>query len=217
MRRPARRGSLFVVLLLLASVGAASAAGSLSGDVFVTMQSGQVRRAADVDVVLVPATAQFEAEWERAQLEYEDRVKPVVSEHDAMRAQEEALRRNSAAATQSRDLKSALQFTNESIALSGRMLDLGRQKWSPLQQEYTGKLLDLIRQHAAARVATDVNGHFDLVAPEGKYYVFCRYTLPRETLYWFMPAEIAGSAAKVSLSNRSALRSPLRGKTWTSF
>lgn len=37
--------------------------GNLAGDVFVIMQSGDVKRGADVEVVLVAATDQFESNW----------------------------------------------------------------------------------------------------------------------------------------------------------
>ena len=62
-------------------------------------------------------------------------------------------------------------------------------------------------QRATARVPTDVHGHFEVSLPTGRYYVFCRYQLPQETLYWFLPAQVEdGTPAKASLSNRSATR-----------
>src|SRR5437867_12974291 len=35
----------------------------LSGDVYMTMKSGDVKRAADIEVVIVPASAELSARW----------------------------------------------------------------------------------------------------------------------------------------------------------
>lgn len=208
--------SLLVVLVFAAPPGAF--AGSLTGDVFVTLRSGDVKRAADVDVLIVPATPEFEAEWERLQSEYEERVRPIAAEHESLKAQQESLRLSGDAAMRSGNTRAALQMNNQTIALLNQQIDLGRTRWAPLQQEYTVKATRLLAQRATARVATDVNGHFEVNVPAGRYYVFCRHELPRETLYWLVPAQVQDATpAKVSLSNRSATRSPLRGRTYSSF
>lgn len=213
--RLARRTSLLIAFSLLAS---AAFAGSLTGDVFVTMRSGDVKRAADIDVLILPATPEFEGEWERLQSEYEERVKPVVAEHEFLKAQQESLRVSQNSAMSSGNSRAALQISQQMIGLAQQSLRIGQERWGPLQQEYTQAALRLLAQRATARVPTDVNGHFEVSLPTGRYYVFCRYQLPQETLYWFLPAQVQdGTPAKVSLANRSATRSPLRGRTWTNF
>jgi hypothetical protein len=82
-----RRIPLLVTPCLLIFANANAFAGSITGDVFATMRSGDVRRAADLDVLIVSATSEFEGEWERLQSEYEERVKPVVAEHESIKAQ----------------------------------------------------------------------------------------------------------------------------------
>ena len=211
--RLAQRTSLLIAFCLLAS---AAFAGSLTGDVFVTMRSGDVKRAADVDVLIVPATPEFEAEWERLQSEYEERAKPLVAEYDSLTTQADSLRRQQTA--MSGNPGAALQISKQIIALLSQQMDLGRTRWGPLQQEYTTMATRLLSQRATARIPTDVNGHFEVSVPPGRYYVFSRYQLPRETLYWLLPAEVEDATPmKVSLSNRSATRSPLRGRTYSSF
>jgi hypothetical protein len=213
--RLARRTSLLIAFCLLAS---AAFAGSLTGDVFVTMRSGDVKRAADVDVLILPATQEFEGEWERLQTEYEERVKPVAAEHDSLKAQYESLGASYTAALSSRNLRAAYQINQQRSPLIEQMMRLGREQWEPLQQEYTQKAMRLLGQRVTARVPTDVNGHFEVSPPTGRYYVFCRYQLPKETLYWLLPAQVQDDTpAKISLSNRSATPSPLRGRTYANF
>jgi hypothetical protein len=193
-------------------------AGSLTGDVFVTMRSSDVKRAADVDVLIVPATPEFDAEWERLQSEYEERVKPIAAEHDSLSAQQESLRLSQSTASRSRDYRAALQISQQIMGLSQQNVRIGEDQWRPLQQEYTQAALRLLTQRATTRVPTDVNGHFEVKLDAGRYYVFCRYVLPREVAYWLLPTQVQDDApAKVSLSNRSATKSPLRGRTYSSY
>jgi len=217
---PDQRGKLLVavlgfILTVVPSAPSVSAA-SLTGDVFVTLQSGDVRRAADVDVLLVPATPEFEAEWERLQSEYEDRVAPLATEYDSLKMQADALRQQQTA--MSGNPRAAIQIGNQIIGILNQQMDLGKTRWRPLQEEYTRRAMRLLAQRATARTPTDVNGRFETSASEGRYYIFCRYQLPRETLYWVLPTQLQdATSTKVSLSNRSALRSPLRGRTYTNF
>ena len=44
---------------------ALSRTSTLTGDVFLTMKSGDVKRGADVEVLLVARTAEFEEEWRK--------------------------------------------------------------------------------------------------------------------------------------------------------
>jgi hypothetical protein len=53
---------LLALFLMLAS-GCSPSTADLSGDVFVTMRSGDVKRGAGVEVLLISPTPQFEADW----------------------------------------------------------------------------------------------------------------------------------------------------------
>jgi hypothetical protein len=57
-------------LLFALALVACSRSGDLSGDVFVTMKSGDVKRAADVEVSLVSATGEFDDAWKKAAEDY---------------------------------------------------------------------------------------------------------------------------------------------------
>src|SRR5262245_25746471 len=61
---------------------------SLTGDVFVTMKSADVKRVADVDVLVLRATTEFDAALERVQAEYEEKAHPIVTQIEALEAPE---------------------------------------------------------------------------------------------------------------------------------
>ena len=205
---------------------ARSFAGSLMGDVLVTMK-GDVKRAAGVDVLIAPATARFDREWERLQSEYEEGITPVAAEHESLHAQEESLRLRGAAASytsgttadrQIEETPRRLMLSQQSAALVDQMMRLGRERWRPLQETYTLAAIRLVERRATARVPTDRNGHFEVTLPSGRYYLFCRYQIAEQTMYWLVPAHVQrNTRAKISLSNQSATRSPLRGRTWTNL
>jgi hypothetical protein len=200
-------------------------AGSLMGDVFVTMK-GDVKRAAGVEVLIVSATTRFDHEWERLQNEYEEGIKPVVAEYESLEAREESLRlRRESPYTpgtsvdrQIEETRRRLMLSQQSAALVEQMMRLGRERWRPLQESFTLAAIRLVEQRATARIPTDVNGHFVVNLPSGRYYLVCRYQLAEQTMYWLVPAHVQDNTrAKISLSSQSATRSPLRGRTWTNL
>jgi hypothetical protein len=200
-------------------------AGSLMGDVFVTMK-GDVKRAAGVEVLIVSATTRFDHEWERLQNEYEEGIKPVVAEYESLEARKESLRlRRESPYTpgtsvdqQSEEARRRLMLSQQSAALAEQMMRLGRERWRPLQESFTLAAIRLVEQRATARIPTDVNGHFEVNLPSGRYYLFCRYQLAEQTMYWLVPVHVQDNTrAKISLSSQSATRSPLRGRTWTNL
>lgn len=55
--------AILVALGLVFGSGCGTFNADLSGDVFVTMRSGDVKRGAGIEVILVSPTSQFEADW----------------------------------------------------------------------------------------------------------------------------------------------------------
>ena|SRR6266851_4686969 len=80
---PLRRNSLRIAIgALLSVVVAMSGCGlfgpssyRLSGDIFVTMQSADVKRGAGLQVVLIPDTPEFQAAWARMSAAHSPNVK----------------------------------------------------------------------------------------------------------------------------------------------
>jgi hypothetical protein len=201
----ATAGAVGASLLLSASTLAAP----LTGDVFVTMQSGDVKRAADVDVLVVPATPEFDSALERLRVEFEEASKPIQAEYNELYARYRAAYDEWNAAAE-RLKRSPLnqevtgqyrRLSDEVSRLSGAMSRNWKTRSVPLAESYRDAIFRLISERAAARTATDVNGHFEVDVRAESYYVFSRYQLREEVLYWLVPVQVPDSGAKVSLSN----------------
>jgi hypothetical protein len=115
-------------LWCLSAPGAFASEAKLTGDLFVTMQSGDVKRGADVLVAVVPASRAFLDEWEHVQAGYEQEVAPIAAEYDALEAQ-----RKSLMTTDYRDLRVSLQRSQQAGQVLNQMFDIGRSRWAPLQ------------------------------------------------------------------------------------
>jgi len=201
---------VITLLCLLAVAVSADADSRLSGDVFLTMQSGDVKRAADLQVVVVPASPEFMNEWEQVQTAYEQEVAPVVSEYDGLQTQYKSL-----APADTRDLRGSLQRNQLAIQLLNQMRELAHSRWVPIQDRYTKAAFDAIAKHTTATTRTDVNGHFDIASlPSGKYFVYASYSVFRTLTYWMVPVDVQVES-KLSLSNSNGKRnSILRGRTY---
>jgi hypothetical protein len=70
-------------LWCLSAPGAFASEAKLTGDLFVTMQSGDMKRGVDVLVAVVPASRAFLDEWEHVQAGYEQEAAPIAAEYDA--------------------------------------------------------------------------------------------------------------------------------------
>jgi hypothetical protein len=81
-----RSCAVVVALWCLSAMGLLAAESKLTGDLFVTMQSGDVKRGADVLVAVVPASRAFLDEWEQVQSGYEQEVASVVAAPNLTRA-----------------------------------------------------------------------------------------------------------------------------------
>jgi chromosome segregation ATPase len=56
---------------------------------------------------------------------------------------------------------------------------------------------------------TDANGIAVIRAPKGQWWVYARYTLPYEELYWNLPVEVTGDSAQIELTVETAERRPV--------
>src|SRR5206468_578593 len=147
----------------------AACSGDLSGHLFVTMLSGDVKRAADVEVIVVGVTAEFEAEWAKAVQEFKAayaEADAVVS--DARRQAEEANERVL------RDIRSGFfrssssDETDRSIAAAARV--------DEVVKAHRAHALKLIQWGQKGVARTDVNGHYAIrgLRP-GKYLLYAHY------------------------------------------
>ena len=56
---------------------------------------------------------------------------------------------------------------------------------------------------------TNAAGVANFRAPAGQWWVYARYTLPYEELYWNLPVEVTGDGAQVQLTAENAERRPV--------
>jgi hypothetical protein len=56
---------------------------------------------------------------------------------------------------------------------------------------------------------TNANGVAVINVPEGRWWVYARYTLPYEELYWNLPVEVTGDSTLVQLTPANAERRPV--------
>ena len=178
------------------AVGAPAAQNSkLTGDLFVTMQSGDVKRGADVLVTLVTASSAFMKEWDYVQGDYEEEVAPVIAEFDKINTQYKA------------------RHIGVVDPLLDQMLDLVRSRWTPIQVKYEQAASEVVTKYTRTTTRTDVNGHFEMLRlPAGKYLIYASHSVSKTVIYWLVPVDVQGEA-KVSLSNSNGKRSVLRGRT----
>lgn len=56
---------------------------------------------------------------------------------------------------------------------------------------------------------TNANGMVLFNVPEGRWWIYARYTLPYEELYWNIPLELAGDSTLIRLTPENAQRRPV--------
>ena len=157
--------------------------GEVSGTVYVTMRSGDVKRGADLEVGLIQdhvmseltkASVDFKASYGQAESAYQDATSGASAGND------EGLARVREA--------------------QGRV-DAVRKEW-------LDRAAKLVRTAAVKVTRTDVNGHYEFKGvSRGKYYIMASHRVFDNDLFWLVPVEVHG-AQTVDLSNsntRSAL------------
>jgi hypothetical protein len=186
---------------------ACSRRAEVSGDVYVTVKSGDVKRGADVEVLLVPQTDVVDSAWKQELVQFAiDYAPPIVAELEAdaraeaikvqkepdevlvrqkwadaeilERWNKELLEEQAAAYVHTREVASRLDF----------FVQRRKRAW------------DLLAKHAALRARTDVNGHFVVRGvPDGKYYLCAAYEVLES--FWMVPIDVKAASSKSDLSN----------------
>jgi len=171
------------VLLLVGFLEAT--ASDLAGTVFVKMESGDVKRAADTEVLLVTMHPAFDAVLEKLIAEYEQELADVKAEYERGKAK-------------------ATSFS--SVQLLRLAYQLREQKINNLQAKYQKTAAsELLKLGQTVQGLTDVDGRYEFQGVQpGRYYLFAAYRVFNRSAVWMVPVEIQAEKQKLDLSNRNA-------------
>jgi len=200
--RPTMRALLLSGLALFLTACSAD----VSGTVYLTTRSGDVRRGADVPVLLVHE--QFMGEWTEASTTFKASYRQAAVAYVEARTR---LQRAHGDHVRSRtgyrvgDGRS-YEEAGERVRDAAARLDAVKKEWS----EHTATLA----KRATVRSSrTDVNGHYVFQGvPRGKYYVMASHKVSADELFWLVPVEVRRTqSVDLSSSNRSYPFDLIRG------
>jgi len=179
------------VLLLLAACS-----GDVSGELYVTMKSGDVKRGADVQVIVVGE--RLMAEWRKGR-------EMLRSEYREARVAAESAR------ARSLNLDKSLHDPSDVGVRDYMLADERASEAERRVAEVKRRYMDMTKlvDGATAKARTDVNGHYEMKGiPPGKYYVIATHKVFDNELSWLVPVEVHGGAQKVDLSNSNSISGP---------
>lgn len=209
--------SATIVGTILFLVHGAATAKSLSGHVYVRTPVGEAKRIADLEVVLIRATPEFEAEW-HALVEVFKRERSAALEalrrakEDKDAAQAEYLRLAPAGGPAFQGAVGREKAAFEALAQAEKTA-------GALPGQYPGMAREVITRHRMRTVRTGADSLYDFedVRP-GRYYVFAEHhvvelrhvprlgTLPvvLARFVWLVPVTVADRPARLDLAGSNA-------------
>jgi hypothetical protein len=198
MRRAMLVALIGVSVVLTGCGPSGPSVGDLSGSVYVTMKSGDVKRAAGVQVHLVAATDQLRSAWTDAVTRFQTVYKDTEQAEVAARAEtkhgedlvKSATSRDEISAAFDRKIKAITDITKAKV----KRIDL-------VEGLFTSAV-ELIKQQRFQLAQTDVNGHYDFTGVQfGEYYLFVHYTVFKYEVFWMAPVSVNIRRQTLNLSN----------------
>jgi hypothetical protein len=201
-------GSLPWVAVACLAMGACSNGANLSGDVFITTSSGDVKRGGDVEVVLVAATDEFAGKWkllieefrvayEKAAARYEE---AVARERHGSNEEHKALLGAMKPGLDTKEFYRYMALSRERGVLLDRTLEEKRRARAVVA-DYTGRGMSLLRDAAQRRVRTNVDGHYELKdVGYGKYLLAAEYVIGGTTYRWTHEITVEQRTVKADLT-----------------
>ena len=181
MRSTGSRALAIAWLLAASLVSSCTNTGDLAGDVFVTMKSGDIKRGADVELILYRRSPEFEKEWSSASEEFKEnlnraQVDEKVAEREYLRAQADHFDRTMKGISIYYDPEGETAALNAASRRVRNAIDVSAKARAAVpttirQGQAVARLL--IEKNQVVRVRTDVNGHYALEKLQpGKYFLF---------------------------------------------
>jgi hypothetical protein len=152
--------------------------GDVSGDVFVSMASGEVRRAGDVEILLVAKTPAMVESWSSLHADFQRDFYPTFLKY--------------------LDAQGKPDRMGEALQLAVAVDDIvGR---------YNKRTREILEKHLHQRARTDVNGRFKFErASAGLYVLVAEHRVFDKTLRWFEPIEVTSHGVTINLSNSNSM------------
>jgi hypothetical protein len=210
------KGLVMAGVLVLA---ACSRSGTIFGDIFVQTPSGDVKRAARIEVRAVPSTKAFEREWAIAIAAFQAELEPVLQRQKAAAssAEEAKLEWDKALAARNATVSRGIR-RNRSRGPSPRVQELWKQMRAADDALFQAKKRvwevavkhgtlgeALLDRHKAQQVQTDADGHYVLPGlPAGKVHLYAQFVVGSQTFTWFRPVQVRRGAQQVDLTQANS-------------
>jgi hypothetical protein len=208
-----------LIVASLLALTACSRSGTIFGDIFVQVPSGDVKRAARIEMRAVPSARAFESEWAAAIVAFQAELEPVLQAQKAAAssAEEAKLEWDKALAARNAAVSRASR-RNRSHGPSPRVQELWRQMRAAENVLFQAKKRvwevavkhgvlgeSLLDKHKAQQVQTDADGHYVLPGlPAGIVYLYARFVVGTQTLIWFRPVQVRRGALRVDLTQANS-------------
>ena len=169
----------------------------LTGEIFVTMKSGDVKRGADVEVGLVRVDGAFQSAWDAILRDYERAMDEGLARVNQARARAESI--NTSDFRRSFGAQMAV-FDEKRVAIDEwkRATDVLSDVPAPFQQRARAligpNLVTTVRGNADGRYA------FKSISP-GRYYVIAQHQIFDNHLKWAVPITLNPGENTLSLTN----------------
>lgn len=161
-----------------------SNSGRISGNIFVTMKSGDIKKGAGITVTLLKNQDTILNGFKQIQQEYTQPLLELAQTLDKVKE----LQNNASTYIE------ALHLWNDTVP-----------KAKQLDASYNDKLNALFIAHVYKTVQSDVNGSYDFTdIPYGKYCLLTEFTVFETRTQWLEPLEIKQKDTKLDLTNNNA-------------
>lgn len=204
--RAARKGGLLAGLLGLIMTVSACGRGDLSGNVYLATQGGfQAKRGLDIQVFLVPETAEFQKSWAALQADYSREVAPVLASYEEASRLSQAWSEEVSKTLGSGRYESAMTSSKRASEYASEEA----RTLTAVQQQYRERAAALLKQQPYKTSRTDVNGAYSFTGlSTGRYVMFAEwqtveliasYSVPI-THTWAVSVEVTRGPNKLDLS-----------------
>lgn len=188
--------------------------GKLSGNVYVTMKSGDVKKAAGIEVILltIAQPEKLVEEIEQKKVDSDLAILAVYQSmsrlkedaeysHEMLKAYED---RANKYASDSFAKEMVPKYRNEFLDKS-KKLEPFRAKIDAIKMEHNKKMGELLFSGKNNKVQTDVNGVYEFQGlKRGKYLLLARYKVFDNKITWLTVAEIKERENKLDLTTNNS-------------